>query len=269
MLKQCYVTMPMGKKQKENGELFDFDVIYRQLIRPAVERVGYQPLRADEFFSNASIMDTNVQLISESEAMIVDITTLNANVMHDLGIRHAFVPTKTLIMGQGETRIPFNISNFFVHRYEGQITDFSQEIERLATRFSQICADSNPNTVYRNARYARLQSEYQLALNEFSLVAPYGKSVFVMTKYPNTDANFQTGNDKKLERVISNVRKAIEENDYVGRLASDRKFHPILWKNIEVYLLGCSKGVAIVENKYAEEVNPNIAMEWGVDACVV
>jgi hypothetical protein len=36
-----------------------------------------------------------------------------------------------------------------------------------------------------------------------------------------------------------------------------------LWDNVELHLLGCSRGVAIVEDKYTKELNPNVAMEWG------
>jgi hypothetical protein len=28
-------------------------------------------------------------------------------------------------------------------------------------------------------------------------------------------------------------------------------------------LLGCKRGIAIVEDKYLPELNPNVAMEWG------
>src|SRR5262249_26362497 len=80
---------------------------------------------------------------------------------------------------------------------------------------------------------------------------------------PNKDPSKQTERDRKLERVIDNVIKALQSRGYVSRLASDKSYHPILWKNIEIYLLGCSKGVAIVESKYRNEINPNIAMEWG------
>jgi len=32
---------------------------------------------------------------------------------------------------------------------------------------------------------------------------------------------------------------------------------------MELYLLGCARGVAIVEGKYLPELNPNVALEWG------
>jgi hypothetical protein len=32
---------------------------------------------------------------------------------------------------------------------------------------------------------------------------------------------------------------------------------------VELHLLGCQQGVAIVEDRYLSELNPNVAMEWG------
>ena len=37
----------------------------------------------------------------------------------------------------------------------------------------------------------------------------------------------------------------------------------MLWKNVEFYLLACSRGIAIVESKHTAELNPNVTMEWG------
>jgi hypothetical protein len=37
----------------------------------------------------------------------------------------------------------------------------------------------------------------------------------------------------------------------------------MLWDNVELFLLACSKGIAIVESKYKQELNPNVSMEWG------
>ena len=36
-----------------------------------------------------------------------------------------------------------------------------------------------------------------------------------------------------------------------------------VWSNVELYLLGCRYGIAIVEDRFKPELNPNVAMEWG------
>jgi hypothetical protein len=84
-----------------------------------------------------------------------------------------------------------------------------------------------------------------------------------MTKYPEENRGKETSNNKNLARVIRLVKEGLAGRGFTARLASDKPYHLMLWKNIEVYLLGCARGIAIVENKYRDQVNPNVAMEWG------
>ena len=88
---------------------------------------------------------------------------------------------------------------------------------------------------------------------------PFEKSVFIMTKFP--DGNNPL--DGKLQAVIDATRTAVSAAGHVPRVASDAVFHPLLWDNVELYLLGSCRGIAILESRYRPELNPNVAMEWG------
>lgn len=44
----CFVLMPFGKKPDAAGVVIDFDAVYKDLIAPAIEGAGLQPIRADE-----------------------------------------------------------------------------------------------------------------------------------------------------------------------------------------------------------------------------
>ncbi len=98
-------------------------------------------------------------------------------------------------------------------------------------------------------------------LQKFHAEADYNSSVFIMTKYP--DPKGANPEDINLKRVIDIVISAVKEFGRVPRLGSDRKYQDTIWGNTECYLLGCSKGIAIVEDRYKDEFNPNVAMEWG------
>jgi hypothetical protein len=94
---------------------------------------------------------------------------------------------------------------------------------------------------------------------------PFEKSVFIMTKFPELDANKQpkSAADQELKTVIESVQSAVAASGFFPRVASDHEFHQMLWENVELYLLGCARGIAILESKYKPELNPNVAMEWG------
>ena len=104
-------------------------------------------------------------------------------------------------------------------------------------------------------------TRHSVELGKFHQTAAFDKSVFVMTKFPDPKA--PPALNGELDAVIQAVRDAVKEAGYVARLASDAQYHGILWDNVELYLLGCFRGIAIVEDKYVPELNPNVAMEWG------
>jgi hypothetical protein len=116
-------------------------------------------------------------------------------------------------------------------------------------------------TVAELVRWPPHKKEHFEKLGEFFGEHPYDKSVFIMTKYPDNPP--KTPLDAQLKTVIETVSKAVRDSGYKPHLASDKIYHPELFRNIEVYMLGCSKAIAIVESKHTQELNPNVMMEWG------
>ncbi len=88
----------------------------------------------------------------------------------------------------------------------------------------------------------------------------YEKSVFIMTKFPDGD----NPADKELTKVIETVKDSIAQSGFHPRIALGHpRYFPTVWDNVEIHLLGCGRGVAVIENRYKKELNPNVALEWG------
>lgn len=134
-----------------------------------------------------------------------------------------------------------------------QERELKDDIERQRKRMARVIDDLS--------RFPPYHARHEQKLGDFHKVAPFEKSVFVMTKFPDPKKAMPA--DVQLEKVIQTVRDAVTGCGFTPRLANDTQYHPILWDNVELYLLGCSRGIAIVEDKYLPELNPNVAMEWG------
>lgn len=85
----------------------------------------------------------------------------------------------------------------------------------------------------------------------------FTRNVFLMTRF-----------DRKVPFLIqldSEVRKALSAHGLNPLRADDKMYmrDRNLWNNVCVYMLGCSKGVAILEDRAANEFNPNVAIEYG------
>ena len=85
----CFVLMPFGKKPDDAGQLVDFDAVYRELIAPAIEEAGLEPIRADEELTGGIIHKPMFERLILCEYAVADLTTANANVFYELGVRHA------------------------------------------------------------------------------------------------------------------------------------------------------------------------------------
>ncbi len=96
-------------------------------------------------------------------------------------------------------------------------------------------------------------------LSEFHRDGSFDQSVFIMTKFPDG----ATPASAELAAVIDTVKVAITAQGYLPRIALGQNYHRWLFDNVELFLLGCARGIAIVEDKYLPELNPNVALEWG------
>ena len=111
MLPLCFVLMPFGKKPAAEGRLVDFDAVYDQLIRPAIVAAGLEPLRADQEMTGGVIHKPMYERLILCEYAIADLTTANANVFYELGLRHAIRPASTvLLFAQGLGQLPFDVA---------------------------------------------------------------------------------------------------------------------------------------------------------------
>lgn len=105
----CFVLMPFGKKPAADGTVIDFDQVYSALIAPAIQQAQLEPLRADQETTGGIIHKPMFERLILCPFAIADLTTANANVYYELGVRHAFRPWSTIqIIAEG-SRLPFDV----------------------------------------------------------------------------------------------------------------------------------------------------------------
>src|SRR5688572_19939019 len=106
----CFVLMPFGRKQDSAGASIDFDAIYRDVIKPAISDAELEPLRADEEMTGGIIHKPMFERLILCEYAVADLTTANANVFYELGIRHAVRPCTTALIFSEKSRLPFDVA---------------------------------------------------------------------------------------------------------------------------------------------------------------
>jgi tetratricopeptide (TPR) repeat protein len=106
----CFVLMPFGKKPDAAGATIDFDAVYRDVIAPAIRDAGMEPLRADEEVVGGIIHKPMFERLILCEYAVADLTTANANVFYELGVRHAVRKWATVSLFAGTSRLPFDVA---------------------------------------------------------------------------------------------------------------------------------------------------------------
>lgn len=105
----CFILMPFGIKSNADGSMINFDRVYQDLISPAVRDAELEPLRADQEVIGGIIHKPMFERLILCPFAIADLTTANANVYYELGVRHAFKPFSTVqIIAEG-SRLPFDV----------------------------------------------------------------------------------------------------------------------------------------------------------------
>lgn len=79
-----FVIMPFGAK-----EGIDFDTVYNDLIKAALEPEGFQVFRADAYLKAGEIRLDMFQDLLLADLVVADLSIDNPNVWYELGVRHA------------------------------------------------------------------------------------------------------------------------------------------------------------------------------------
>jgi hypothetical protein len=106
----CFVAMPFGVKPDGRGGSVDFDAVYEQLLAPAIRAARLEPLRADQELVGGIVHKPMFERLVLADYAIADLTTANANVYYELGVRHAVRPFSTVLVSADVARAPFDLA---------------------------------------------------------------------------------------------------------------------------------------------------------------
>ena len=138
----CFVLMPFGKKQDASGATVDFDAVYQKLIAPAIEDSGLEPLRADEEMTGGIIHKPMFERLILCPYAVADLTTANANVFYELGVRHAIRPYSTVPVFARGMRLPFDVAPIRALPYDVSRRGLPLKIEDTRKALAELLRDA-------------------------------------------------------------------------------------------------------------------------------
>jgi hypothetical protein len=123
----AFVAMPYGPKPFAERDWHEYqaDLTYKRILLPALIGAGYHPARADTEALLEIIDVKMLRAINKARVVVADLATLNPNVMWELGVRHAWRPSGTILLAPKGADIPFDVRRIPVHSYERDEHDVS------------------------------------------------------------------------------------------------------------------------------------------------
>ncbi len=188
-----------------NGRKLDLNKSYRLLIKPVVEAKGIECVRADEITHSGSIDVQMYQELLQADLVIADLSTLNANALYELGIRHALRPFTTIVISENKLMYPFDLNHVVIHSYQhlGDAIDY-EEVERFRGALGNVIqsvldkkeSDSPVYTYLHALIPPQLQKQIERAVTDSA----------------KTDPAPEMG--KALSLIIQEAEDAIETKDF-------------------------------------------------------
>ncbi|GKS68286.1 hypothetical protein W03_02900 [Nitrosomonas sp. PY1] len=109
MRPHAFVAMPFGLKKDGQGNEIDFNRIYNELIKPALEAAGMDAFRADEEERAGDIRTDMFQELLIADLVVADLTIDNPNVWYELGVRHALRARGVILISGGRATTAFDL----------------------------------------------------------------------------------------------------------------------------------------------------------------
>jgi tetratricopeptide (TPR) repeat protein len=109
MRPHAFVAMPFGTKPGHDGAPIDFNRVFAELIRPALEAAGCVVFRADEETRAGDIRTDMFQELLVADLVLADLTLDNPNVWYELGVRHALRARGVVLVQGPRPSQPFDI----------------------------------------------------------------------------------------------------------------------------------------------------------------
>jgi hypothetical protein len=129
----CFVIMPYGVRETQPApgskapDKVDYDKLWEDAYRPAIEAIGHEAVRAD-FDLGGMIIKDMLQRLGLCDLVIADISIPNANVYYEVGIRHAAKANGCVLFAAKWADVPFDLSQVRQLRYAMP----SQEIDKAS-----------------------------------------------------------------------------------------------------------------------------------------
>ena len=129
--KICFIVTAIGESGTPTRERADN--VYKYLIAPVCEELGYKPVRVDHVNAVDNINTTIINYLKTAPMVIADMTDHNPNAFYELGFRQALeLPLVPIIKVGGN--LPFDVMTTRTVFYDTDVAKIEESKENLKSK---------------------------------------------------------------------------------------------------------------------------------------
>jgi len=149
----CFVLSALGETHSPNRVLAE--TVTKEIIAPVARSLDYELIRVDRLSGRDDISHQIANELLIADIVIADLTSLNPNVMYEIGIRHAWGLPLIPIALEG-TPVPFDLSQVQVVFYGSPSTASSKTAAQRKIRASikKLAAARARESTFAEALYS-------------------------------------------------------------------------------------------------------------------
>lgn len=133
--KICFIVTAIGESGTPTRERSDN--VYKYLIAPVCEELGYRPVRVDHVNAVDNINETVINYLKTAPMVIADMTEHNPNAFYELGFRQARELPLVPIIKVGE-RLPFDVITTRTVFYDTDVAKIEESKENLKAKIQSF-----------------------------------------------------------------------------------------------------------------------------------
>ena len=162
--KICFIVTAIGESGTPTRERADN--VYRYLIAPVCEELGYRPVRVDHVNAVDNINTTIINYLKTAPMVIADMTDHNPNAFYELGFRQALeLPLVPIIKVGGN--LPFDVITTRTVFYDTDVAKIEEFKENLRAKIQSFENFEMPeNRAERNLTLDDLNDNLTKKLNK-------------------------------------------------------------------------------------------------------
>lgn len=209
MARHCFVIMPFSATTEKHTALY-WDNFFSKFVKPSIEKLGYSCSRSKAQPSNI-IKDILKELLN-ADLVLAVLTDFNPNVWYELGNRHALRKGTIMMIEEGQ-KLPFDISQYGVIKYEDTISGASDFEEKLRNFIQKIESDQPVDSPAMDFIGAQTHNDYQQRIEdmETNYRSKLDKIVRLLQDFQKDRETTELPKEKKLKLI---KRKVLWVDDY-------------------------------------------------------